>query len=181
MYLVNLHMSIRWWWIRSGSDHVVPLRANTIKLTKELLQFWKINRNSTSLQTWVGLKNKLTDPWSIGYGRRLAFQRSWVWIPSPDTLRFKIVAMLVLMFEETKNKRKRYRWWPMWPGLAKFGHLGNFCIWIGSILRVYLVFGTILLVLGQILYALGKCLSLKIAILWKINKFTIWSHWWRQI
>ena len=25
------------------------------------------------------------DPWSSGYGRRLTFQRSWVWIPGPYT------------------------------------------------------------------------------------------------
>ena len=28
---------------------------------------------------------KLGEPWSSGYGRRLTFQRSWVWIPAPDT------------------------------------------------------------------------------------------------
>ena len=41
-----------------------------------------MNRNVCSINftTTVG-----QEPWSSGYGRRLTFQRSWVWIPAPDT------------------------------------------------------------------------------------------------
>ena len=40
-----------------------------IRATDETLKFIKFGR----------------EPWSSGYVRRLMFQRSWVWIPAPDT------------------------------------------------------------------------------------------------
>ena len=37
------------------------------------------------------------EPWSSGYGKRLAFRRSWVRIPAPYT--YVIVVKIVMMFD----------------------------------------------------------------------------------
>ena len=39
-----------------------------------------------ALSVWLMKEDsKGREPWSSGYGRRLMFQRSWVWIPAPYT------------------------------------------------------------------------------------------------
>ena len=58
------------------------------------------------------------EPWSSGYGRRLVFGRSWVWIPAPYTgwtWHFShLFALKFLLFVwKDKNKWKRGRGWPI--------------------------------------------------------------------
>ena len=57
------------------------------------------------------------EPWSGGYGRRLMFRRSWVWIPALYTgwtFSHLFVVKVVMMFVwKDKKKRKRGRGWPI--------------------------------------------------------------------
>ena len=52
------------------------------------------------------------EPWSSGYGRRLMFQRLWVWILTPDRHFSNLFVVKTVMFVWTyENKRKRGRGW----------------------------------------------------------------------
>ena len=55
------------------------------------------------------------EPWSSGYGKRFTFRRSWVRIPVywMDIFSHIFVVNIVMVFEITKNKRKRGRGWPI--------------------------------------------------------------------
>ena len=59
---------------------------------------------------------------------------------------------------------------PVWPDLA------NFCLVLGNILRVYLLFGIILDRLGQILHDIGQVFIEVNGQMLK-NKLAVWSHW----
>ena len=64
---------------------------------------------------WLsGLKQSTrnrVEPWSSGYGRRLMFERLWVWIPALYTwwtfFHIYLLKKLYCLFEKTKNKQKR--------------------------------------------------------------------------
>ena len=64
----------------------------------------------------------------------------------------------------------------MWPNWAKNRHFGKHLKWFGNIVRVYLVFGTILKDLWHILFAFGLISIVVTGHIMK-NKFAIWSHW----
>ena len=63
---------------------------------------------------WLG-----REPWSSGYGRRITFQRSRVWIPAPDigwTWHFFTLICYkncIVCLKKTENKQKRGRGWPI--------------------------------------------------------------------
>ena len=59
---------------------------------------------------------------------------------------------------------------PVWPDLA------NFCLVLGNILRVYLLFEIILDRLGQILHDIGQVFIEVNGQMLK-NKLAVWSHW----
>ena len=68
-------------------------------------------------------------PWSSGYGRRLTFRRSWVWIPAPYTgwtwhfSHWFFVKICIVCLKRPKIKEKRGHGWPIF--LKKVGFHWN--------------------------------------------------------
>ena len=113
-----------------GGGHFLPSASTTwvwillkpkVYYIKYCLKITKVNNER------VGRK-----PWSSGYGRRLMFWRSWIWIPVPYTgwtWHFSTLICCkncIVCLKKTKNKRKRGRGWPIFYkkkwNFAKSGH-----------------------------------------------------------
>ena len=60
-------------------------------------------------------------PCSSGYGRRLMFRRSWVWIPAPDGhfSHLFVVKIVIFVWKDEKIK-KRDRGWPIFKNNSRF-------------------------------------------------------------
>ena len=88
---------------------------------RRLNEIWRASKPANlhhSLQENRSKRNSVVrEPWSSGYGRRLTFQRSWVWFPAPDTgwtwHFFTLICYknCIVCLKKTENKRKRGRGW----------------------------------------------------------------------
>ena len=68
---------------------------------------WITKRGTKWAELVTGGGGKLEGPWSSGYGRRLMFVRSWVWIPAPYTgYSWHFSHCIVCLLEKTENKQK---------------------------------------------------------------------------
>ena len=109
MLLGYWELSIRWRWTTVVSYCVYKI-ANR----------WCITRTERFL---------IWEHWSSGYGRKLTFQRLWVWIPAPDTgwtwHFFTLICYkdCIVCLKKTENKRKRGQGWPIF--LKKISNLGR--------------------------------------------------------
>ena len=112
--------------------------------------FYRENRNCssnsshhTSAQIWVKVKPYIgREPWSGGYGRRLTYQRSWVWILALYTgwtwHFFTFICCKNCLFEKTEKEagppssclpgRVHKHWWP---------HNSQFLGWDGWNVKVF--------------------------------------------
>ena len=78
-----------------------------------------VNWNVDVIVCHLTIKMLGGEPWSSGYGRRLKFQRSWVWIPAPYTgwtwhfSHWFVVKNCIICLKRTENKRKRGQGWPI--------------------------------------------------------------------
>ena len=64
---------------------------------------------------------------------------------------------------------------PVWPDLTKFRHFGTILKVLGKLLKLYLVFGKILILLWQKICYWASFYSCRCPNIW--NNFAIWSHW----
>ena len=89
--------------LQNGS-YTLPRKPETDAGKTSFCRLWRLV-GTHKLIIFIGW-----EPWSSGYGRRLIFQRSWVWIPALYTgwtFSLLFVIKIVMFLWKDENKRKR--------------------------------------------------------------------------